>query len=53
MDANMPRRTFLKTAPAAVGLLHLSSRAVPIAALAPEVRLHPLDSRGTQLLDSR
>jgi DUF1680 family protein len=53
MDTNIPRRAFLKTAPAAVGFLHLSGRAVPTSKPAPQILLHPFDYQGVRLLDSR
>ncbi len=53
MDPNMPRRDFLKTAPAAVGLFAYAGRGTQPAPAAPTIRLQPFDYQGVRLLDSR
>jgi len=49
----MPRRDFLKTAPAAVGFLHASGRAAWASRPTPDIRLHPSDYEGVRLLAGR
>ncbi len=53
MAHEMPRRDFLKTAPAAVGLFAYAGRDMKPAPAAPTIRLHPFDYQGVRLLDSR
>ncbi len=53
MPHEMPRRDFLKTAPAAVGLFAHAARGRSPAAPSADMRLQPFDYVGVRLLDSR
>jgi len=53
MNHDMPRRDFLKTAPAAMGAFAYVGRGLAGTSAAPgTVRLRPFDYRGVRLLDS-